>query len=98
MPDPSTTSSWKQRRGVDELDRRGELVVPRSGVVEQRRTGERQHRPHPLAAAGDQCPASSGISATFDCIRSRITALTAFMSVAVSAIMGSSDGARFSLN
>ena len=44
----------KQSRGVDELDRRGELVVARAGVAEQRGAGERQHRPHPLAAAGDQ--------------------------------------------
>ena len=44
----------EQGRGVDELDRGGELVVARAGIVEQRGAGERQHRPHPLAAAGDE--------------------------------------------
>ena len=44
----------KEGRGVDELDRGGELVVARAGVAEQACAGERQHRPHALAAAGDQ--------------------------------------------
>src|SRR5687768_18214739 len=38
-------------------------------------------------------PASSGISATFDCMRSRMTALTAFRSPATKASIGSSEGA-----
>ena len=46
----------KQRRGVDELDRGGELVVARSRVAEQACAGEREHRPHALSAAGDQVP------------------------------------------
>src|SRR3954452_16555829 len=41
-----------------------------------------------------RCPASSGMSATLLCIRSRITALTPFMSLATSAIKGSSEGSR----
>ena len=44
----------EQSRGMDELDRRGELVVARAGVAEQCGAGERQHRPHALATAGDQ--------------------------------------------
>src|SRR6185312_9951595 len=40
-----------------------------------------------------RCPASSGMSATLLCMRSRITALTPFMSAATSPISGSSDGA-----
>ena len=44
----------EQGRGMDELDRGGELVVARAGVAEQVGAGERQHRPHALAAAGDQ--------------------------------------------
>src|SRR6185369_13745504 len=39
-------------------------------------------------------PASSGIRATLLCIRSRMTALTPFMSVATSAIIASSEGSR----
>ena len=50
----------EQGRGVDELDRRGELVVARSGVAEQACAGERQHRPHALAAAGDQVAGKLG--------------------------------------
>src|SRR5687768_13537216 len=38
-------------------------------------------------------PASSGISATLDCMRSRMTALTAFKSPATKASIGSSEGA-----
>ena len=44
----------QQGGGVDELDCSGELVMAVAGVAEQRRGRERQHRPHPLAAAGDQ--------------------------------------------
>ena len=50
----------KQGRGVDELDRGGELVVARSGVAEQARAGERQHRPHALSAAGNQVAGKLG--------------------------------------
>ena len=50
----------EQGRGVDELDRGGELVVARAGVAEQRGAGEGQHRPHPLAAAGDQVAGELG--------------------------------------
>src|SRR4051794_31868452 len=45
---------------MDELDRRSELVMPRSGVAQQRGAGERQHRPHALAAARDQVPGELG--------------------------------------
>ena len=44
----------EQGGGVDELDRGGEAVVTRAGIAEQPRACERQHRAHPLAAAGDQ--------------------------------------------
>ena len=50
----------EQGRGVDELDRGGELVVARAGVVEQSRAREGQHRPHALAAAGDQMAGELG--------------------------------------
>ena len=50
----------KQGRGVDELDRRGELVMARSRVAEQARRRECQHRPHALAAAGDQMAGKLG--------------------------------------
>ena len=50
----------EQGRGMDELDRGGELVVARARVAEQRAAGERQHRPHALAAAGDQMPGKLG--------------------------------------
>ena len=50
----------EQRRGVDELDRGGEPVVARAGIAEQLRARERQHRPHPLAAARDQMPGELG--------------------------------------
>jgi hypothetical protein len=46
----------QQGGGVDEFDRRGELVVARALVADQFRPGERQHRPHALAAAADQVP------------------------------------------
>ena len=45
---------------MDELDRSGELVVARARVTKQRGAGERQHRPHPLAAAGDQMAGELG--------------------------------------
>ena len=50
----------EQGRGVDELDRGGELVVARAGIAEQGAAGDRQHRPHALAAAGDQVPGQLG--------------------------------------
>ena len=50
----------EQCGGVNELDRGGELVMPRPGVVEQRSAREGQHRPHPLAAPGDQVAGELG--------------------------------------
>ena len=50
----------EQGRGVDELDRGGELVVARAGIIEQPGAGQGQHRPHPLAAAGDQVAGELG--------------------------------------
>ncbi len=50
----------EQRRGVDELDRGGELVMAGAGVAEQVGASEREHRPHPLAAAGDQMAGQFG--------------------------------------
>ncbi len=50
----------QQRRSVDELDRRGELLVARSGIAKQAAAGERQHRAHALAAAGDQMAGELG--------------------------------------
>ena len=44
----------QQRGSVDELDRCGQLVMARSGIADQVGAGECQHRPQPLAAAGDQ--------------------------------------------
>ncbi len=89
----------QQRRGVDELDRGGELVMARARIAEQRRAQAsvsigRMRLPPPAI----RWPASSGISATLLCMRSRMTALTPFMSAATSAISASSDGARWSLS
>ena len=50
----------EQGGGVDELHRGGELVMARALIIEQTRAGQRQHRPHPLAAAGDQVPGKLG--------------------------------------
>ena len=50
----------KQGCGVDEFDRRGELVVAGAGITEQGRGGERQHRPHALSAAPDQMTGKLG--------------------------------------
>ena len=50
----------KQGRSVDELDRGGELVVAGAGIAQQICAGERQHRAHALAAAGDQMPRELG--------------------------------------
>jgi hypothetical protein len=50
----------EQRRGMDELDCCGELVVASAGISEQGPAGERQHRPHPLAAARDQVTGKLG--------------------------------------
>ena len=50
----------EQGRGVDELDRGGQLVVARSWVSKQACASERQHRPHALAAAGDQVAGELG--------------------------------------
>ena len=44
----------EQGGGVDELDRGGELVVAGAAIIEQAGAGQGQHRPHPLAAAGDE--------------------------------------------
>jgi hypothetical protein len=45
---------------VDELDRGGKPVVPGAGIIEQSGAGQGQHRPHPLAAAGDQMTSELG--------------------------------------
>ena len=50
----------QQRGGVDELDRRGELVVARAVVADELGARERQHRPHALSAARDQVPGQRG--------------------------------------
>ena len=50
----------EQGGGVDELDRGGELVVAGALIIEQPGAGEGQHRPHPLAAAGDQVAGELG--------------------------------------
>ena len=44
----------QQRRSVHELDRGGELDVAVAGVAGELGHGQRQHRPQPLAARGDQ--------------------------------------------
>jgi hypothetical protein len=44
----------QQRRGVDELDAGGEVDVPHAAAVAAHARGrQRQHRPQPLAAGGD---------------------------------------------
>ena len=43
----------QQGRGVDELDRGGERDVAVAAIAAHPGAGERQHRPQPLAAAGD---------------------------------------------
>ena len=43
----------QQGRGVDELDRGGEGDVALAAIAAQPRAGQGQHRPQPLAAAGD---------------------------------------------
>src|SRR3546814_20810803 len=50
----------EQGRGVDELDRGGKLAVAAARIVEKLRRGERQHRPHPFAPAGDQMAGEFG--------------------------------------
>src|SRR3546814_14817929 len=50
----------EQGRGVDELDRGGKLAVAAARIVEKLRRGERQHRPHPFAPAGDQLAGAFG--------------------------------------
>ena len=50
----------QQCRGMDELDRRRQPVMPLAAIVEQPRASERQHRPQPLAAAGDQVAGKLG--------------------------------------
>ena len=77
----------EQGRGVDELDRGGELVMARAGIAEQRALASVSIGRMRLPPPAIRWPASSGISATLLCIRSRMTALTPFMSAATSAIM-----------
>ena len=83
----------KQGRGVNELDRRGELLVPGAAISEQRRDPSVSIGRILLPPPAIRCPASSGISPTLLCILSRMTAFTPCMSSATSAISGSSDGA-----
>ena len=45
---------------MDEFDGRGELVVARTRIVEQPGRCQRQHRPHPLSAAGNQVAGQFG--------------------------------------
>ena len=44
----------EQGRGVDEFDCGGEHMVAAAGILAQGGAGAGQHRPHPLATAGDQ--------------------------------------------
>ena len=46
----------QQGRGVNELYRRGQLVMPVAAVADQFRPRERQHRAQPLASSRDQMP------------------------------------------
>ena len=55
----------QQRRGMDKLHRRRQLMVPFPGIIEQARTGQGQHRPHPLATACDQMPGQFGDQGDF---------------------------------
>ena len=50
----------QQSRGVDELHGGSELVMTIAAIGEQACAGEREHRPHPLATAGDQMPGQLG--------------------------------------
>ena len=50
----------EQGRGVDELDRGGKAMVARPGIADQPGAAQRQHRTHPLAAAGDQVAGELG--------------------------------------
>ena len=44
----------QQRCRMNKFHRRRELILPAARIIEQRRRRERQHRPHPLAPAGNQ--------------------------------------------
>jgi hypothetical protein len=44
----------QQGGGVDELHGRGQLVMAAAFITQQAGTAEGEHRPQPLAAAGDQ--------------------------------------------
>jgi hypothetical protein len=79
---------------VDELDSGGELVMARSGIIEQPRAGQREHRTHALAAARDEMAGELGIKVTSLCMRSRMTRFTLLRSAATSCSIGSSEGAR----
>jgi len=46
----------QQCRGVDKFHCGGQLVMAVARIVEQARTGQCQHRPHPLASASYQVP------------------------------------------
>ena len=49
----------KQGRGVNELHRCGQLVMASALIAAQLRPGDRQHRAHALAAAGNQMTGQS---------------------------------------
>ena len=50
----------QQRRGVNELDRCGQIMMRGPLIAQQARARERQHRPHALAAARYQVPGQLG--------------------------------------
>ena len=86
----------QQRRGVHEFDRGGELDVAVAGIAGELGHRDRQHRPQPLAAGGDQMVARPPESSSLrEPVRARIAAFTRSMSAATRSTSRSSDvGAR----
>jgi chorismate mutase len=90
---PSTTSSWSRVAVWMNSTAAASLWWRVPWIIEQARARERQHRPHPLAAAGDQMAGQLGISGISDCIRVEDDRVDLVHVGATRAIIGSSEGA-----